>query len=158
MLFRSILRFGRQLHKIIMSAIDGEDAADLGARIFDLSPKGCSLKIKVEKQGDYPTYVSSKFALPKEIENLEEKDFKTIYNGTFDLEKYVSAKSYEDIQNILAQHYHCSEDVEESRNTSEEAVSVVTKVATPKLSEVKAKAESKAADADEALSELLKDL
>ena len=31
-----VLRFGRQLHKIIKEAMEGEDADELGARIFDL--------------------------------------------------------------------------------------------------------------------------
>ncbi|NDB28524.1 hypothetical protein EB151_03115 [archaeon] len=53
-----ILRFGKQLHKIIMSAIEGEDADEFGHRVFDLSSEGCSLKIKIEEQGGYPTYDS----------------------------------------------------------------------------------------------------
>ena len=44
-----ILRFGRQLHKIIMEAIEGEDADEFGAKIFDFSKNGCNLKIKVER-------------------------------------------------------------------------------------------------------------
>ena len=50
------LRYGKQLHKVIASAIDGEDASDLGPRIFDLSPNGVNFKVIVEKQGDFPTY------------------------------------------------------------------------------------------------------
>jgi len=154
-----ILRFGRQLHKIIMDAIEGEDSAELGARIFDLSPKGCSFKIKVEKQGDFPTYVSSKFVLPKEIENLNESEYKAIYDGTFDLEKYVTAKSYDEIQDMLAKHYHCSEDVEEDDSVTEpavkEAVTVVVKAPAAAAKPIANKVDT---DADAALSELLKDL
>ena len=47
-----IVRYGKQLHKIIMDAIEGEGAEDFGHRIFDLSDKGSSLKIKVEQQED----------------------------------------------------------------------------------------------------------
>mgnify|MGYP002507699961 CR=1 FL=1 len=156
-----ILRFGRQLHKIIMDAIEGEDSAELGARIFDLSPKGCSFKIKVEKQGDYPTYVSSKFALPKEIENLDESSYKAIYESAFDLEKYVTAKSYEEVQDLLAKHYHCSEDVEEDSDVAEsvvkEAVAAVVKAPVVKAKAAPTKPTTDT-DADETLSELLKDL
>ena len=156
-----ILRFGRQLHKIIMDAIEGEDSAELGARIFDLSPKGCSFKIKVEKQGDFPTYVSSKFVLPKEIENLNESEYKAIYDGTFDLEKYVTAKSYDEIQDMLAKHYHCSEDVEEDDGATEpavkEAVTVVVKAPAAAAKPIVSKVDADA-DADATLSELLKDL
>jgi len=107
-----ILRYGRQLDKIIMDAIEGEESADFGPRIFDLSSNGCSLRIKVEKQGEYPTYVSSKFALPKEIDGLNPDSYEEIYNSILDLETYVTAKSYDEIKEMLDQHYHCSTDIE----------------------------------------------
>ena len=40
-----ILRYGKQLHKVIANAIEGDDAAELGPRIFDLGEGGCNLKI-----------------------------------------------------------------------------------------------------------------
>jgi hypothetical protein len=52
-----ILRYGKQLQKIIDEAMNGEDSDEFGERIFDLSPDGCSFKIKVERQGEYPTFV-----------------------------------------------------------------------------------------------------
>jgi len=148
-----ILRFGRQLYKIIMDAIEGEEASELGARIFDLSGKGCSLKIKVEKQGDYPTYVSSKFGTPKEIEGLAAADYKKIYDGAYDLEKYVTSKSYEEIQDLLAKHYHCTEDADEETKVESNVKEAVA-------SNVAAKPTTKptGADSDETLAELLKDL
>ena len=62
-----ILRFGRQLHKIIMEAIQGEDADQFGERIFDLSENGSTFRVRCDKQGDFPTYVSSKFLIPGAI-------------------------------------------------------------------------------------------
>jgi hypothetical protein len=57
-----IINAGTQLQKIIQSAIDGDDKDEFGYRIFDLSPNGCNLRIKVEtNDGGYPSYVSSKF-------------------------------------------------------------------------------------------------
>ena len=153
-----LLRFGRQLHKIIMGAIEGDEAEDLGPRIFDLSPKGCNLRIKVEKQGDYPTYVSSKFSTPKEIEGLDEDSHKKIYNSAFDLESYVSVKSYDELKDILAAHYYGTKDVEE---TIEEPIAKKTSVPTPAVNvAVKTtKPEAKAVtEDDESISELLKDL
>ena len=51
-----ILRYGKQLDKVITDAISGDDSADFGAKIFDLSEKGCNLRIKVEtNEGGYPT-------------------------------------------------------------------------------------------------------
>lgn len=146
-----LLRFGRQLHKIVMDAIEGEEAADLGPRIFDLSPKGCNLRIKVEKQGDYPTYVSSKFSAPKEIEGLDEESFKKIYNSAFDLESYVAVKSYDELKTILEEHYLGTKDVEEPVTAVSTAPTPSVQVATPK----KQKA---TAEEDDSISELLKDL
>lgn len=148
-----LLRFGRQLHKIIMDAIEGEEAQELGPRIFDLSSKGCNLRIKVEKQGDYPTYVSSKFSTPKEIEGVDEDSFKKIYSSAFDLESYVTVKSYDELKDLLDTHYHGTKDVEEnevitSKPTSLPAEAVVVKKA--------AKAEK--SQEDDSINELLKDL
>ena len=56
-----ILRFGKQLHKIIMDCLQDTDEASVGARAFDLSGDGCNFRVKVDKQGDFPSYVTSKF-------------------------------------------------------------------------------------------------
>jgi len=119
-----ILRYGKQLHKIIMDAIEGEGAEDFGPRIFDLSDKGSSLKIKVEQQGDYPTYVSSKFALPKAIEGLEKSKHDTIYNSIFDLETVFTVKSYEELKSLLDEHYFGSEESVETKPTKQEKAPV----------------------------------
>jgi len=103
-----IVRYGKQLHKIIMDAIEGDGAEDLGSRIFDLSDKGCNLKIKVEQQGDYPTYVSSKFALPKAVEGLDKSKFDDVYKNIHDLETVLPARSYDEMKNMLDEHYFCS--------------------------------------------------
>jgi len=105
-----IIRYGKQLHKIITDAIEGEGSEDLGARIFDLSEKGSSLKIKVEQQGDYPTYVSSKFSMPKAIEGLDKKKIDEIYKGTLDLETVFPVKSYDELKTMLNEHYYCSDE------------------------------------------------
>ena len=80
-----LLRYGKQLQKIILDAIEGEDADELGARIFDLGPQGVNLKIKVEKQGDYPSYVSSKFSM-----------------------KVFTIKSYDELKAMLNEHFYCN--------------------------------------------------
>lgn len=124
-----VLRFGRQLHKIIMDAINGEEAEEFGPRIFDLSPKGCSFRIKVEKQGDYPTYVSSKFISAREIEGLDEGSYKKVYESINDLESYVTAKSADEIKELLDVHYHCKSDEPEeiSESTVLKTIPVETK-------------------------------
>jgi len=102
-----IIRFGKQLGKIIFDAIEGEGSDDYGPRVFDLGSDGCSLMIKVENQGEYPTYVSSKFKLPKAIDNLSEDKHAKIYGGVFNLSDYVISKSYDDLKKVLIEHYHC---------------------------------------------------
>ena len=45
-----ILRYGKQIHNIIMDAIEGEDAADLGPRIFDLGLTVLTLELKLRSK------------------------------------------------------------------------------------------------------------
>ncbi len=151
-----ILRFGRQLHKIIMDGIEGEDAAELGPRIFDLSAKGVNLKIKVEKQGDYPTYVSSKFSTPKEVEGLDEDNYDKVYKAAFDLESYVTVKSYDDLKEMLNQHYFCKTDTENSDGTALTTIKESTPVVKAPVATAPKKEETVVED--ESIANLLKDL
>lgn len=100
-----ILRFGRQLHKIIMEAIEGDDADEFGERIFDLTEKGCNLRIKVEEQGGFPTYVSSRFASPSVIPGINSDNVGTIYDQVFDLDNVFPVKTYEELETMLNEHY-----------------------------------------------------
>lgn len=102
-----ILRFGKQLHKIIMEGITGEDADQFGERIFDLSDKGCTFRVRCEKQGDYPTYVSSKFLVPGAVPGLDDARIKEIYDSGHDLENVFKSKSYDELQHMLNEHFHC---------------------------------------------------
>ena len=101
-----ILRFGRQLHKIIMEAIEGEDADEFGERIFDLTKNGCSLKVKVEEQGGYPTYVSSRFAAPTSLTGITADTVNDVYDKVYDLENAFPVKSYDELTTMLNEHYH----------------------------------------------------
>lgn len=103
-----IVRYGKQLQKIIADAIEGEDAADFGPRIFDLSENGCNLNIKVEKQGDYPTYVSSKFSPPKAVEGLDSSKFEQIYNSAYDLTSVIPSRTNNELSTMLDEHFYCS--------------------------------------------------
>lgn len=103
-----IVRYGKQLQKIIADAIEGEDAAELGPRIFDLSENGCNLNIKVEKQGDYPTYVTSKFGAPKGIEGVNAEKAQEIYNSAFDLSAVVPSRSHDELVTMLEEHFYCN--------------------------------------------------
>jgi hypothetical protein len=112
-----ILRYGKQLHKIIMDALAGDDADDYGDRIFDLSKSGCNFKIKVERQGDFPTYVSSKFAMPSEIEGMDEDVMEKVHTGIHELDKVFTVKSYDDLKQVLDEHYYCKNSSDEESDT-----------------------------------------
>ena len=102
-----LIRFGRQIHKIIMEAIEGEDSEEYGARIFDLSPSGCNFKIKCEKQGEFPTYVSSRFAPPSELPGMDEDSVAETYEKVHDLDTVFTVKGYDDLKKVLDEHFHC---------------------------------------------------
>lgn len=102
-----VLRYGKQLHKIITDAIEGEDADQFGARVFDLSDKGCSFRVRCDKQGDFPTYVASKFLIPAAVPGIQSGDFEKIYNQVNDLTDVFPIKSYEEIQEIVNEHLYC---------------------------------------------------
>lgn len=122
-----ILRYGTQLKKVIDDAMAEPD--EYGERIFDLSEKGCNLKIKVEKQGEYPYYGSSRFTTPKEIEGLDSKKQEEIYNSIFDLETVFPKKNAEELQKMLEEHFYCTSPVNKPnsapQNKSEEPTDLV---------------------------------
>ena len=89
-----------------MEAIEGEDAEEFGPRIFDLGSTGVNFKVKCENQGEFPTYVSSRFTSAGKLA-LSEDEQKKIYEGTFDLTKVFTLKSYDDLKQMLDEHYYC---------------------------------------------------
>jgi hypothetical protein len=140
-----IIQFGKQLYKIIMRAIDGDDAEDLGPRVFSLKEDGVNLKIVCETQGGYKTYVSSKFSMPKAIDGVNAKNIDEILNSAHDLEKINTVKTYDDLKKILNEHFLCVE-------SSEETAEVETKPATtrePALAAVNTSSNTASVDDDE---------
>ena len=107
-----ILRYGKQLNKVIHDATEGDDVQYFGHRVFDLSANGCSLRIKVDKnEGGYASYVSSKFLPASSISSLSEDvdAINTIYDNVKALDKVFESKSYEEVQHLLDTHYFCKE-------------------------------------------------
>ena len=102
-----VLRYGKQLHKIITDAIEGEDSDQFGVKVFDLSENGCSFRVRCDKQGDFPTYVASKFIIPAAIPGLEDADHQKIYDQVISLDTVFPIKSYEEIQEVVNEHLHC---------------------------------------------------
>ena len=147
-----ILRYGKQIHNIIVDAIEGEDSADLGPRIFDLGPNGVNFRVKVEKQGDFPTYVSSKFAMPSAIEGFDDDNHNSVYDSVHDLSEIFAVKSYDELKDMMNEHYHCGENVA----TQAAAVSTpVTEVTNVTETVVEEKKEEKKQEEDEVLKDLL---
>jgi len=143
-----------------MDAIEGEDAADLGPRIFDLGPNGTNFRVKVEKQGDYPTYVSSKFAMPSAIDGVNDNNMQSIYDGTIDLPSVFTAKSPEDLKVMLDDHFYCNEGGStntnsEVNNVSESYSSSTTVVQTSVPEPAPSSNNQTKEDEDEVLKELL---
>ena len=129
-----VLRFGKQLFKVISEAINGDDAEEFGSKIFDLSEKGCNLRIKVEaNEGGYPTYTSSKFMSPSPLEGVE--DTEEIYNSAKDLDSIFDHKTKEEISNMLKVHFLGQEVEESSSAVEEEFVPVVSEKQTSKEKE-----------------------
>ena len=119
-----IFRFGRKLKKLIEAATKGEDAEEFGSRVFDLSPKGVNFKLKVEKQGDYTTYDSSRFTSPSDL-GLSPETQEQIYNSIHDLESVNTIKSEEELIDMWNKHFLC-EDVA----TNTQVKSIITEVKT----------------------------
>jgi hypothetical protein len=118
-----ILRFGPQIKKIIDDAMEGEGAEEFGARIFDLGKDGVNLKIKAEKQGEFTTFQASRFSAVPRIDISDDKQDK-IYESMHDLQQIYPVKTFEELKDILDEHFFCN-----SAKTSipEERKSVVVK-------------------------------
>lgn len=114
-----IIRYGKELAKIITSAIEGDDAEEFGAeRVFDVA-NGSSLRVKCESRAgssgnarNFVTYASSKFISPSRLEGVSEDKIEAIHNGIFDLTKMFKPKTQAELQRMLDQHFFCIQDTE----------------------------------------------
>jgi hypothetical protein len=98
-----ILRMGPQLKKIVDEATEGDRSDELGWDIFDLS-KGHDLKIKAEKKGVYTTFESS-FFTTKSKTVLDDEEIDKIHSNIHDLESVYPVKTYDELQEILNEHF-----------------------------------------------------
>lgn len=111
-----IFRFGTKLNKKITSAISGDDADEFGPRVFDLSENGVNFKLKVETQGEYVSYDSSRFTSPIDLKITKEKQ-QEIYDSVFDLEAINPLKTESELMDMWNTHFLCvSKDQEESND------------------------------------------
>ena len=146
-----MLRYGKQLQKIIMEAIEGEDSEEFGARIFDLGPDGVNLKVKVEQQGDYPTYVSSRFTSTGKL-NLTQDQQEKIYNSVYNLEEVFTVKTYDELKQMIDEHIYVT--------SAPEKVEAPTRVQTTPTTSYSAPAVSQIVEntVEDDIEQLLKDL
>ena len=146
-----ILNAGVQLQKIIQSAIDGDDSQEFGFKIFDLSENGCNLRIKVEKnEGGYPSYVSSRFMSPSNIEGLSDAD--SVYETVKPLDTFFQRKTYAEIKTLMDTHFFGKDqtvEVNEVDDDDDDSDSV---------SPVSSVQFSNSEDEDEKMKDILKDL
>lgn len=121
-----VIRYGKELAKIINAAIDGDDADEFGVKIFDVA-EGCSLKIKCESRTGmggsraFVTYSASKFTSPSKLDGIDAKKLDTIYESTHDLSKFMKPKTYAELQRMLDQHFFCIQDVTNLEEEEDEA-------------------------------------
>lgn len=125
-----IFRFGRKLHKMIEAAINGDDSDEFGAKVFDLSPNGVNMKLKVEKQGDFIAYDSSRFTSPIDL-NLSDSRKEEIYGMVHDLTAVNTLKTEEELLELWNRHFVCNNLSGLSNKESEVLTEVAPKTTTP---------------------------
>lgn len=101
-----IMRFGKQLHTIVMDCLQDTDETAVGARAFDLSSNGCNFRVKVDKQGDFPSYVTSKFLLPSALPAIDEA---AVMDSIYELDQVFNLKSDAELLTMLDEHLYCGE-------------------------------------------------
>ena len=104
-----ILRYSKELAKIIDSALEGDDAEEFGVeRVFDVAG-GATLRIKCESRtGDrrgtkqqFTTYTSSKFLSPSALE----VDLEKVYGEVKDLKAVNKQTTPAEMQRMLDEHF-----------------------------------------------------
>jgi hypothetical protein len=106
-----ILRYGRELAKIVESALEGDDSQEIGVeKAFDIID-GCTLRIKCENRTEkgraaskMVTYSASKFLSPSSLD-LDEDDLEKIYESTHDLKAVNKQTTTADMQRLLDEHF-----------------------------------------------------
>jgi hypothetical protein len=108
-----ILRMGPQIKKIIDDATEGERSDELGWDIFDPT-KGHDFKIVAEKKGEYTTFESS-FITTKSKTVLDEEEIDKICESLHDLEAVYPVKTYDELQEVLNEHFFVGAEKEERK-------------------------------------------
>lgn len=103
-----IFRMAKTIYEKVVDAIDGDDADEYGPKIFDLSEKGCTFRIKVTSQqiGDkkIPCYEKATFKSANAIPNMNKEKIEKIYGQFHDLSKCVSPISTDEMLDLMNIH------------------------------------------------------
>lgn len=106
-----ILRYGKELAKIIESALEGDDAQEFGVeKVFDVA-NGSTLRIKCESRTgsnrgakQMVTYASSKFLAPSKVE-LSDTQLEEVHNSVHDLKAVNKQTTPAEMQRLLDEHF-----------------------------------------------------
>lgn len=153
-----ILRYGKELAKIIDSALKGDDADEFGVeKVFDVAG-GSTLRIKCENRTgnargakQYVTYASSKFLTPSEVD----VDVEKVYESVHDLTAVNKQTTTADMQRLLDEHFFNLTTGSTPEVEEDEEEETFTAPATKASSNVGV---SESSDADESTDEKLKKL
>lgn len=169
-----ILRYGKELAKIIESALEGDDAQEFGVeKVFDVE-NGSTLRIKCESRTgnnrgskQMVTYASSKFLSPSKLEITAEQ-VSGIYESVHDLKAVNKQTTPAEMQRLLDEHFFNlttgsapDEEDDEVTPARQEAPSVIKKTETTIERVYESPVESlneTDESTDEALKKLLADL
>ena len=106
-----ILRYGKELAKIIESALTGDDSQEFGVeKIFDVEG-GTTLRIKCESRTgankggkQYVTYASSKFLTPSSL-GLADTQLEEVLESVHDLKTFHKPTTTAEMQRLLDEHF-----------------------------------------------------
>lgn len=102
-----ILRVGKQIHDIIQNHFTGMRKDEFGAKVFDLSPKGCNLRIVVGDNGaGFKNYKESYFMSSSDIGISGQDEIDDYWdNRAFNLSEVYTFKSYEELKEAIDVHF-----------------------------------------------------
>ncbi len=160
-----ILRYSKELAKIIDSALKGDDADEFGVeKVFDVQG-GSTLRIKCEPRAGsnkgnkkMVTYASSKFLAPSDID----VDVESVYESLHDLTAVNKQTTPAEMQRLLDEHFFnlttgSTPEPDDSEDEEETYTAPVTKSEPKRQASVEEESDSDEST-DEKLKKLLADL
>lgn len=104
-----VLKMGPQIKEILDLHTEGVKSKNYGWDIFD-PEANIDLVIVAEEQGRYTTFKNSFFE--KDGEEVPENKLEEVFENLIDLEQIYPARTYEELEQLLEDHYFCGESTE----------------------------------------------